>query len=133
MTLSDEGSGMKRDSEVLLMRRERAKGRSQEQAAARAGMSVRTLRRFERRGKLPSQFQKPRSYRTRPSPFADDWSWITSQLERDPALQGTTLFGLLKELHPGRYQDGQLRTLHRQIAAWRGPTGSGRAGVFAPL
>jgi transcriptional regulator with XRE-family HTH domain len=55
MTFSDEGSGMKRDSEVLLMRRERAKGRTQEQAAARAGMSVRTLRRYERRGKLPSQ------------------------------------------------------------------------------
>jgi hypothetical protein len=51
MTLPDEGSGMKRDSEVLLMRRERAKGRTQEQAAARAGMSVRTIRRYERRGK----------------------------------------------------------------------------------
>ena len=36
MRLPDEGSGMKRDSEVLLMRRERAKGRTQEQAAARA-------------------------------------------------------------------------------------------------
>jgi hypothetical protein len=60
MTLLDEGSGMKRDSEVLLMRRERAKGRTQEQAAARAGMSVRTLRRYERRGRLPSQFQQPR-------------------------------------------------------------------------
>src|SRR6266516_3538185 len=59
MTFSDEGSGMKRDSEVLLIRRERAKGRTQEQAAARAGMSVRTLRRYERRGKLPSQFQEP--------------------------------------------------------------------------
>ena len=58
MAFSDEGSGMKRDSEVMLMRRERAKGRTQEQAAARAGMSVRTLRRYERRGKLPSQFQQ---------------------------------------------------------------------------
>jgi hypothetical protein len=56
--LSDEGSGMKRDSEVLLMRRERAKGRSQEQAAARAGMSVRTLRRYERRGKLPKPISR---------------------------------------------------------------------------
>jgi transcriptional regulator with XRE-family HTH domain len=110
---------MKRDSEVLLMRRERAKGRTQEQAAARAGMSVRTLRRYERRGKLPSQFQEPRAYRTRPNPFAEDWSWITSQLERDPALQGTTLFGLLKELRRGRYQARQLRTLRRQIVAWR--------------
>src|SRR6266700_4824648 len=126
MTLSDERSGMKRDSEVLLMRRERAKGRSQEQAAARAGMSVRRLRRYERRGTLPSQLQEPRTYLTRPSPFAEDWPWIASQLERDPALQGTTLFGLLKELHPGRYQAGQLRTLHRQIAAWRAQHGPGR-------
>src|ERR1700694_560696 len=132
MKLPDEGSGMKRDSEVLLMRRERAKGRTQEQAAARAGMSVRTLRRSERRGKLPSQFQEPRTYLTRQSPFAEDWPWIASQLERDPALQGTTLFGLLKELHPGRYQAGQLRTLHRQIAAWRGPERPGPGGVFPP-
>jgi hypothetical protein len=50
MTLSDEGTGMKRDSEVLLMRRERAKGRTQEQAAARDGMSLRPIRRYERRG-----------------------------------------------------------------------------------
>ena len=57
---------MKRDSEVLLMRRKRARGRTQEQAA-RAGMSAHTLRRSERRGKLPSQVQEPRTYRTRPN------------------------------------------------------------------
>src|ERR671920_2192568 len=99
MTLPDEGSGMKRDSEVLLMRRERARGRTQEQAAARAGMSVRTIRRYERAGKLPSQLRPPRSYRTRPNPFAENWPWITSSLERDPALQATTLFALLQEQH----------------------------------
>ncbi len=33
---------MKTDAEVRLMIRERTKGRTQEQAAARAGMSVRT-------------------------------------------------------------------------------------------
>ena len=44
---------MKTDAEVLLMKRERAKGRTQEQAAARAGMGVRTVRRYERAGKLP--------------------------------------------------------------------------------
>ena len=70
----------------------RRSSRTQERAAARAGMSVRTLRRYERRGQLPSQLQQPRTYRTRSNPFADDWSWIVSQLERDPALQGTTLF-----------------------------------------
>ncbi len=116
---------MKHDLEVLRMLRERAKGRTQEQAAARAGMSVRTAGTYERLGHLPSQLKQPRQYRTRPDPFADDWSWIVSQLERDAALQATTLFALLQELRPGRYQAGQVRTLQEHIAAWRaqyGPT-----------
>src|SRR5580765_4313607 len=81
------GGAMFRDPEVRLMIGERAKGRSQAQAAARAGMSVRTARTYERRGQLPSQRQQPRRYRTRPNPFEAEWPWITEQLARDPALQ----------------------------------------------
>ena len=121
---------MKRDAEVLVMLRERAKGRTQEQAAARAGMSVRTVRTYERRGKLPSQLQQPRTYRSRPDPFAEDWPWVVAQLERDPALQGQTLFGLLCERQPGCYQAGQLRTLQRHIAAWRAQSGPEREVIF---
>jgi Helix-turn-helix len=121
---------MKRDAEVLLMLRERAKGRTQEQAAARAGMSVRTARAYERRGKLPSQLKQPRTSRSRPDPFAEDWPWVAAQLERDPALQGQTLFGLLCERQPGRYQAGQLRTLQRHIAAWRAQSGPEREVIF---
>jgi hypothetical protein len=112
------------------MKRERAKGKTQEQAAARAGMSVRTARRYEQLGKLPSEINQPRRYRTRPNPFADDWAWITAQLERDPALQATTIFGLLSERHPGRYQEGQLRSLQRQIASWRMQYGPDREVMF---
>ncbi len=110
---------MKTGAEVLLMLRERAKGRTQEQAAARAGMSVRTARMYERRAKLPSQFKQPRTYRSRPAPFAEDWPRVVHQLETDPALQGQTLFGLLCERHPDRYQPTQVRTLQRHIATWR--------------
>src|SRR5215470_8844763 len=95
MVLSKRRATVKRDPEVLRMLRERAKGRTQEQAAARAGMSVRTAGTYERLGRLPSQRKQPRRYRTRPNPFAADWPWITSQLERDAALQATTLFALL--------------------------------------
>ena len=84
--LQDDGSAMKQDAEVRLMLRERAKGRTQEQAAARAGMSVRTARMYERRARLPSQLKQPRTYRSRPNPFADDWPWIAKLLEDDPAL-----------------------------------------------
>ena len=112
------------------MLRERAKGRTQEQAATRAGMSVRTVREYERRAKLPSQLRQPRTYRSRPNPFADDWPWITQLLEDDPALQGQTVFGLLCDRHPGRYQEGQMRTLQRHIAAWRAQYGPNREVMF---
>ena len=95
-----------------------------------AGMSVRTVRAYERRGRLPSQLKQPRTYRSRPDPFAEDWPWVAAQLERDPALQGQTLFGLLCEQHPGRYQASQLRTLQRHIAAWRAQSGPEREVIF---
>ena len=115
------------------MLRERAKGRTQEQAATRAGMSVRTVREYERRARLPSQLRQPRTYRSRPNPFADDWPWIANLLKDDPALQGQTLFGLLCDRHPGRYQEGQLRTLQRHIAAWRAQFGPNREVMFSQV
>ncbi len=121
---------MKRDAEVLVMLRERAKGRTQEQAAIRAGMSVRTVREYERRAKLPSQLKQPRTYRSRPNPFVDDWPWIAELLKDDPALQGQTLFALLCDRQPGRFQEGQLRTLQRHIAAWRAQCGPNREVMF---
>lgn len=108
---------MTTDAEVRLFMRERTRGKPQEQAAARAGMSVRTARSYEQRSQLPSQLRQPHSHRTRPNPFADDWPWVCAQLEQDHALQATTLFALLCERRPGSYQAGQVRTLQRQIAA----------------
>jgi len=131
MVLPTKGGAMKRDREVLCMLHERAKGRTQAQAAARAGMSVRSVRTYERRGQLPSQLKQPRSYRTRPNPFAEVWPWIVAQLERDPALQATTLFALLQEQWPGHFQEGQLRTLQTHIATWRAQAGPNRE-VFFP-
>jgi transcriptional regulator with XRE-family HTH domain len=121
---------MKTDSEVLLMKRERLKGKTQEQAAARAGMSVRTARKYERTDKLPSQLKLPRSHRTRPNPFADDWAWVCAQLERDSALQAKTLFAELCLRSPERYQPAQLRTLQRHIATWRAHHGPAHAVIF---
>lgn len=124
---------MKTDGEVAIMFRERAKGKTQEQAAARAGMSVRTARTYEQRGTLPSQLKQPRGYRTRADPFAADWPWIEAELTRDPALQATTLFALACERRPGHYQATQVRTLQRQIAAWRAQSGPDQEVFFAQV
>jgi len=56
---------------------------------------------------------------------------VVSQLERDPALQGSTLFALLCERHPGRYQPTQVRTLQRHIQQWRVLHGPDREVMFA--
>ena len=122
---------MKTDAEVRRMIKERIAGKTQEQAAARVGMSVRTLRKYERAGRLPSQLRQPRTYQTRPNPFAEHWPWVTDQLTRDPALQATTLFALLCDRHPGRFQANQLRTLQRHVATWRAQHGPERE-VFFP-
>lgn len=112
------------------MRQERSKGKTQEQAAARAGMSVRTARKYEQLGLLPSQVTQPRTHRTRPNPFDADWPWVVAQLERDPALQAKTLFEALCAEHPGRYQPVQLRTLQRHIATWRATSGPAKDVTF---
>ena len=121
---------MKKDNEVRLLLRTRAKGVSQEAAAARSGMSVRSAYKYETLGGLPSQVVKPRTHRTRFDPFAEDWPWVESELERDPALQATTLFSLLCESHPGHYQPIQLRTLQRHILTWRIQHGPEREVMF---
>jgi transcriptional regulator with XRE-family HTH domain len=130
-SFSIEEGAVKKDAEVQLLLRERRKGHTQALAAARAGMSERTARKYEQGGVLPSALTRPRTHRTRPNPFAEDWPWIVSQLERDGALQAKTLFALAQERHPGRYRDGQVRTLQRHIASWRALHGPEREVLFA--
>ena len=121
---------MKKDGEIKLLLDERGKGVSQKLAAVRAGMSERTARKYEQAGKLPSQMRQPRTHRTRDDPFVDDWPWVEAQIRDDPALQAKTLFALLCAAFPGRYQEGQLRTLQRHVQAWRVRHGPGQEIMF---
>src|SRR2546426_8841009 len=121
---------MKNDYEVKLYMSERRKGMTQKQAAARAGMSERTARKYEQAGALPSALKRPHAWQTRSNPFEEDWPWVVEQLERDPALQSTTLFSLLCERHPDRYRPTQDRTLRRHIARWRALHGPEKDIIF---
>src|SRR3989441_12284184 len=104
---------MKNDHEVKLYMSERRKGNSQRVAAARAGMSERTARKYEQAGKVPSERKRPHDWQTRSHPFEEDRPRVVAQLERDPALHAATLFALLCEKHPGRYPPTQGPTLPR--------------------
>ncbi len=108
------------DAQVRIMMREREKGRTQEQAAASANLrSRKTAAKYERLGKLPSELNQPRRYRTRADPFSQDWPTVEAMLENAPNLEAKALFEWLCEQHPERYQPGQLRTFQRRVGTWR--------------
>ena len=108
------------DAQVRLIMRERSQGRTQEQAAVKANLrSRKTVRKYERLGKLPSEMKPERSYRTRSDPFESDWDELEPMLKIAPELEAKTLFDWLCERSPGKYQEGQLRTLQRRVSNWR--------------
>ncbi len=105
--------------------------RNQEIAAAKAGMAPKTARKYLRLGKQPSELASERDWRTRPDPFTEFWEGIREQLELNPGLEAKTLFARLQREYPGRFADGQLRTLQRQIKIWRATAGPAREVYFA--
>ncbi len=120
------------DQQVRLLRQKRMDGKSQEATAAAAGMSVRTARKWER-GALPSQTRKERSWRTRQDPFDGVWAGEIEPLLRrdeDRVLQATTILDLLERRYPGRFSEGQVRTLQRRIRDWRALHGPDREVFF---
>jgi hypothetical protein len=100
-------------------------------AAAKAGMSVKTARKYRQSGQLPSQIHVEHTWRTRDDGFAADWPWLEELLEYNSGLEAKTLFEALPRMQPGRYQDGQLRTLPRRLKYWRATQGPARE-VFFP-
>jgi hypothetical protein len=100
-------------------------------AAAKAGISENTAREYIRSKELPSQKNAERDWRTRHDPFEDHWPDIKDKLETIAGLEAKTLFEWLQRQYPGKYSDGQLRTLQRKVKHWRATEGEARE-VFFP-
>ncbi len=84
-------------------------------AAARAGLSRKTARKYLKSGKLPSQCQPERYWRTRSDPFESVWPEVEEILKRSPTVEATAVFEYLCRQQEGAFQQGQLRTLQRRI------------------
>ncbi len=104
---------------------------NQELAAAKAGMGPKTARKYWRARRLPSELKKERNWRTRQDPFAEAWREIEELVEENPGLEGKTIFEYLQRKEPGRFSDGQLRTLQRRLQRWRAREGPAREVYFA--
>src|SRR6185437_8015242 len=100
-------------------------------AAAKAGMSERTARKYQHAGRAPSQARVPHTWRTRPDPFLEVWPEVEALLRQDRGLQAKTIWTELNERHADRFSAGQLRTLQRRLLAWRVTSGPDRE-VFIP-
>jgi hypothetical protein len=102
-------------------------------SAEKVGMDRETARKYRKIGKLPSELPTDHNWRTRADPFAEVWPWVAEQLSVNPGLEARTLLEALQRAHPGRFADGQLRTLQRQVRRWRGLEGPGREVFFAQV
>jgi hypothetical protein len=115
---------MTSDRKVRRLRALLREGQSLRQAASRVGIDVKTARKYQRSDSLPSQTRTRHSWRTREDPFHDVWPELEAMLWLDSALGGKAMFLELQSRFPGRFADGQLRTLQRRIRRWC--TGEGK-------
>ncbi len=121
------------DGQVRLLMKRIQTEKSLAVAAAKAGMSEKTARRYRNLGKLPGEVRPEHDWRTRPDPFEAVWAEVRGHLEREPRLEARTLFEALQRQYPGQFPDGQLRTLQRRVKAWRALEGPAREVYFPQI
>jgi transposase InsO family protein len=119
------------DAQVRKLHEEVNMGKAITQAALRAGLHRNTATKYLQSGLMPSESRKPRTWRTRENPFEEDWAGILEMLDAAPELEVKTIFESLLERKPEQYHEGQLRTLQRQVRAWRARHGPPKELFFA--
>jgi hypothetical protein len=62
---------------------------------------------------------QPRWWRTRSDPFEDVWHEVEGWLQGAPERTAKAIFEELQQRYPGRFSDGQVRTLQRRVSNWR--------------
>ena len=118
------------DKQVQKLFRLLASGRDLANSALKTNMDEKTARKYRKLGKLPSEVKQPHTWQTRTDPFAEVWPEVQALLEQSPRLQAQTIFQDLQRRYPGRFQDGQLRTLQRHIRRWRASAGPPKEVFF---
>lgn len=111
----------------LLMKK--LKKYTQETAAAKAGMDVKTARKYIKSCELPSDM-KATYKRTEPTIFTHHWLEISKMFEASPGLQAKTVMSYLVRQYPDEYKLGQLRTLQRHLQNWRAHHGASQPVIF---
>lgn len=116
------------NKQVHLYMKNRNKGATQEVAAAKSGISVRSARRIDKGQHQPVGRHH---WRTRKDPLETIWqSVLEPMLKQQPALTPITVLEHLQEIYPGQYPDSILRTLQRRIRTWKSQCGGEKEVMF---
>lgn len=88
-------------------------------SSIKSGMDRKTGAKYIKNGKSPSELKRPHTWRTRLDPFADVKDELEALLNKADDLEALTIFQYFQKKYPGKFDDGQLRTLERRVKAWK--------------
>jgi hypothetical protein len=97
-------------------------GAGDDEATAETIVRLRPDGTAKRKYRRTEKSKGPRTYRSRPDPFAAVWDEVCQWLTAQPERNGRSVFDELRQRYPGQFTDGQMRTLQRHIAVWRAHT-----------
>jgi hypothetical protein len=108
-----------KNKQVRLLMKFLTEGKTFELASAKSDMNEKTARKYRDLEKLPSECKKERLWETRKNPFEEIWDEIEIFLENNKNIEAKTIFEFLQRKYPGKFQEGQIRTLQRKVKKWK--------------
>ena len=106
---------------------------SQEAAADKAGMSLRTARKYLKADGQMGQAKEWKYRQTHKDIFADVFPEIEGMLTLNPGLQAQTLMQWLIDQYPEQFNWSHRRTLERRISRWRALKGPDQEVMFPQI
>jgi hypothetical protein len=122
---------MVKDAQVKGLFMSISEGKPLYQAAQKADMCENTARKYKRLHLFPADLQPDHTWRTRPDPFFEVWPNVEAILTENPHFEAKSALDWLQREYPGKFDDGQLRTLQRKFRHWRATRGQAKE-VFFP-
>jgi hypothetical protein len=105
--------GRKEISRIIIMRHGY---RSLKRLALKTGHNKNTIKKYLFN---PSPIRACRDWITGQNPFVDIWEEIIEMTRTNSGLEAKTIFEYLQQKYPGKFTEGQLRTLQRHIKVYK--------------